>query len=806
MLDNGIGGFSENGREYVIRVDSTHRTPMPWVNVIANPRFGCVVSEAGSGYTWLENAHEYRLSPWSNDPVGDAGGEAFYIRDEESGRFWSPTPAPAAGSGSYVVRHGFGYSIFEHAEGGITSHLRIHVDPEAPVKFFMIRLSNQSGRTRRLSLTGCIEWVLGDLRQKTAMHVVTELDASGALLARNAYSIEHPGYVAFFDVDHPQRTLSGDRSEFIGRNGSLRNPAAMARQTLSGRLGASMDPCGAIQIPVELLEGETRDFIFRLGAAGDKAEAGALIQRFRRNGSARASLDANHARWHDLLDAVQVHTPDPTLDVLANGWLLYQVVSCRLWGRSGFYQSGGAFGFRDQLQDAMAVVHAEPNLLRDQILLCASRQFVEGDVQHWWHPPAGRGVRTKCSDDYLWLPLAVARYIEVTGDAAILDQSIGFLDGRQLNDGEESYYDMPLRSSQSADLHEHCRRAIRHGLQTGAHDLPLMGSGDWNDGMNNVGRNGKGESVWLGFFLHHVLTKFGAVAALRSDKSFSRECEKHAAGLAEAIEKNGWDGAWYLRAYFDDGTPLGSARNKECRIDAISQSWAVLSKVGSPERVAQALDALDDHLVDEDSRLIRLLEPPFDVSEPDPGYIRGYLPGVRENGGQYTHAAIWAVMAFIDAGRTDRAWELFELINPVRHGMRAADIGTYRVEPYVTVADVLSIDPHEGRGGWSWYTGSAGWMYRLILESILGIRREGARLLVQPQLPSHWQGFSVSYRNGDVRYEIAVERTAENGQETDPGSGQQRFFSLAGEANDRVQAGATILADGYRVSLRTPGA
>ena len=806
MLDNGIGGFSEDGREYVIRIDSAHRTPMPWVNVIANPRFGCVVSEAGSGYTWLENAHEYRLSPWSNDPVSDPGGEVFYIRDEESGHFWSPTPGPAIGNGLHVVRHGFGYSIFEHVEGGVSSHLRIHVDPEAPVKFFMIRLRNHSGRTRRLSVTGCIEWVLGDLRQKTAMHVVTELDASGALLARNAYSIEYPGHVAFFDVDHPQRTLSGDRSEFIGRNGSLRNPAAMTRQTLSGRLGAAMDPCGAIQVPVELVDGETRDLIFRLGAAGDKAEASALIQRFRSNGSARASLDASHARWRSLLDAVQVRTPDPTLDVLANGWLQYQVISCRLWGRSGFYQSGGAYGFRDQLQDAMAVVHAEPAFLRDQILLCASRQFVEGDVQHWWHPPAGRGVRTKCSDDYLWLPLAVARYVEVTGDAAILDQSIGFLDGRLVNDGEESYYDMPLRSSQSADLYEHCRRAIRHGLRTGAHGLPLIGCGDWNDGMNNVGRHGKGESVWLGFFLHHVLAKFEAVALLRPDEAFARQCAEHAAKLATAIEKNGWDGAWYLRAYFDDGTPLGSARNAECRIDAISQSWAMLSKVGSPERVAQALDALDDHLVDEDAQLIRLLAPPFDASEPDPGYIRGYLPGVRENGGQYTHAAIWAVMAFIEAGRTERAWKLFDLINPVRHGMLASNIDRYRVEPYVTVADILSIEPHQGRGGWTWYTGSAGWMYRLILESMLGIRREGSRLLVRPQLPSHWNGFSVSYRNGDARYDIVVERTPE----AEPETGQPRFFSLAQETDgrgvDAAEVGASFVSNGFRISLRGPGA
>jgi cellobiose phosphorylase len=794
ILDNGIGGYSEDGREYVMRIDAAQRTPSPWVNVIANPRFGCVVSESGSSYTWMDNAHEYRLTPWSNDPVSDASGEVFYIRDEESGHFWSPTPLPAAGAGRYVVRHGFGYSIFEHREEGLSSHLRIHVDPDAPVKFFMLRLRNESGRTRKLSITGYVEWVLGDLRNKTAMHVVTELDTNGALLARNAYSIDFPGQVAFFDVDNPQRTMSGDRTEFIGRNGSLRNPAAMGRQTLSGRLGASMDPCGAIQIPLELVDGETRDFIFRLGAGSDRAEAVALVQRFRRNGTARASIDATHARWQQLLGAVQVRSPDPTLDVLVNGWLPYQVISCRLWGRSGFYQSGGAFGFRDQLQDAMAAVHADPTLLRKQILLCASRQFVEGDVQHWWHPPGGRGVRTLCSDDYLWLPLAVARYIHVTGDTDVLGQSIGFLEGRQLNPGEESYYDMPLTSAQSADLYEHCRRAIVHALDTGAHGLPLIGCGDWNDGMNNVGRHGKGESVWLGFFLYQVLNEFIGIAGLRSDSAFARRCAEHAEQLKGALDEHAWDGEWYLRAFFDDGTPLGSSRNTECRIDAISQSWAMLSNAGAPARVEQALDSLDRHLVDETSRLIRLLDPPFDISEPDPGYIRGYLPGVRENGGQYTHAAVWTVMAFIEAGRIERAWQLFDLINPVRHGSRESDLHTYRVEPYVCAADVLSIDPHRGRGGWTWYTGSAGWMYRLVLESMLGVRREGSKLFVEPQVPAEWSGFSLVYRHDNARYEITVSPVDGAPDETQ----QHAFIALDQMSTDTAQ----FRSNGRSVSIR----
>ncbi|MEP7098715.1 MAG: cyclic beta 1-2 glucan synthetase, partial [Dokdonella sp.] len=753
-LVNGIGGFSRDGREYVIATDSTQRTPQPWVNVIANPDFGCVISESGSSYTWFENAHEYRLSPWSDDPVSDPNTEAFYIRDEETGHFWSPTPLPAPGAARYLTRHGFGYSVFETIEDGIASELRIHVDPEAPVKIFSLRLRNDSGRARKLSATGYVQWVLGDLPGKTAMHVVTEIDTNGALLARNAYNAEFAELIAFFDVDDVQRTLTGDRSEFIGRNCSLHNPAAMGRSALSGRVGARLDPCGAIQIPLDLADGESRTLVFRLGAGHDAAEVDALVRRFRHSGSARTSFEANTARWTQLLSAVVVETPDHALNALANGWLVYQVISCRLWGRSGFYQSGGAFGFRDQLQDTMALVHTAPHLLRAQIVLCASRQFREGDVQHWWHPPAGRGVRTQCSDDYLWLPMATIRYLHAIGDRSILDERIGFLEGRALNAGEESYYDMPLRSTENADLYEHCVRAINHGLRTGAHGLPLIGSGDWNDGMNNVGREGRGESVWLGFFLYLILTQFKDVAAARGDAKFATRCSDKAKKLKVALDNHGWDGDWYRRAYYDDGTPLGSASETECRIDSIAQSWSVLSGAGAPERCERALDALDRLLIKDDARLIELLEPPFDKGTHDPGYIRGYVPGVRENGGQYTHAAVWAVMAFAEAGRTERAWQMFDMINPVRHGASAAAIATWQVEPYVAAADVLAVAPHIGRGGWTWYTGSAGWMYRLIIESLLGLHRDGNALNIAPRLPQAWPALSIAYRFETATYAI----------------------------------------------------
>ena len=767
QLFNGLGGFTPDGSEYVITTSSDRVTPAPWVNVLANRHFGCVISESGSAYTWQENAHEFRLTPWHNDAVGDASGEAFYVRDEETGHFWSPCPLPRRGSGAYVTRHGFGYSVFEHGEDGIDTELTVVVALDLPVKFAILKLRNRSGRTRRLSATGYAEWVLGALPQKSSMHVVTEIDPnSGALFARNAFNPEFAGQVAFFDVDDVARTLSGDRAEFIGRNGTLRDPDALSRARLSGRVGAAMDPCAAIQVPFELADGASREIIFRMGAGRGADGASQLVQRLRRSGTARAALEAARKFWQHTLGAVQIETPDRSLDLLCNGWLLYQTISSRLWGRSGHYQSGGAFGFRDQLQDAMALVHADPRLVREHLLLCASRQFLEGDVQHWWHPPSGRGVRTRCSDDYLWLPLAACRYVLATGDRAILKEQVRFLDGRAVNPDEDSYYDLPLLSQESASLYQHCVRAMLMGLRFGEHGLPLMGSGDWNDGMNLVGAQGKGESVWLGFFLYRALTQFAGLARLEEDAPFAERCEAEAARLRGNLDKHGWDGGWYRRAYFDDGTPLGSAANAECQIDSVAQSWSVLSGAGTAERSRMAMLALEARLVRRDHALVQLLDPPFDSADLDPGYIRGYVPGVRENGGQYTHAAIWAAMAFAELGDTARAWELLRMINPLRHGGSPGEAAVYKVEPYVIAADVYAVAPHTGRGGWTWYTGSAGWMYRLIVESLLGLRLTAGRLSFEPRLPQDWQGFKLHYRHGESVYHIDVRQ----GNETPPGT------------------------------------
>ncbi len=773
---NDLGGFTDDGSEYVIHIRSTGRAalelpPRPWTNVIANERFGFLASETGAGVTWSRNSREHRLTPWHNDPVVDPHGEALYIRDERTGGYWSPLPGPVPGGEDYEARHGFGYSAWRHGSHELEQETIVFAPRHDPLKITRIRIANKRDEARRVSVYSYARLVLGAHPGEGARLPATDRDEpSETVIARSCEADEYGGGLIFAGVvvagggvaaaGRASVHCSGDRCAFIGRNGSPARPLALREAgTLEGRTGAGLDPCIAHQVVLDVPPLGSVECSFLFGEADSLREVRTLVERYRAAGAIERALNEVKEFWTNEVCRIRVETPDRALDLLLNGWLPYQDLSCRIWARTALYQSGGAWGFRDQLQDASALVYSLPTLLRAQILLHAGHQFVEGDVLHWWHPPGGRGIRTRFADDLLWLPYVTAFYIEATGDSGILDERVPFLTARLLEDEEDEALVLPGEAGDPADLYEHCGRALDRSLTLGPHGLPLFGTGDWNDGMNRVGRGGKGESVWLGFFLYSVLGGFLPLCEERGDAARTTRYRAYREDLRIALDEAGWDGAWYRRGYYDDGAPLGSSRSEECRIDALAQAWAVISGAAPVDRAKQAMDSVETHLVDERNRLIRLLAPPFEKTREDPGYIKGYAPGVRENGGQYTHAALWVVRAMAELGRNDRAAHLLGMLNPITHADTPEKVAVYQVEPYVVAADVYGEPPHAGRGGWTWYTGSAGWMIRVTLESILGMHLSGGKTLVlKPCIPDEWEGFTIQYRlpGEATRYEIRV--------------------------------------------------
>ncbi|NLM38085.1 MAG: glycosyl transferase family 36, partial [Firmicutes bacterium] len=802
LFFNGWGGFTPDGKEYVIQLRTKDLLPTPWCNIIANPKFGFTVSESGGGYTWAANSREFKLTPWSNDPVLDPSGEICYLRDEASGLLWTLTALPIRDTAPYTVRHGQGYTVFEHQSQGLIQTGLVFTPIDAPVKILRLTLQNTEDREREIAVTHYLEWVLGVNREKNAPFIVTEYDRnSGALLARNVYQKDFSDQYGFLGIwtggPEIDRSWTGDRAEFIGRNGSLSFPAALKREKLSNTTGVQHNPCGAMQVKIYLPPQGERTVYILVGAATSKEQVREMMRKYGRKTGVETALKNARNYWADLLGRVQVTTPDRAFDLLLNNWLLYQTVSCRLWARSAFYQSGGAYGYRDQLQDVLALLHARPGFARRQILLHAAHQYLEGDVQHWWHEETGYGIRTRFSDDLLWLPYAACRYAKHTGDQRIWKHRIPFLESPPLEEHELERYEQAKVSTETRTLYEHCVRAIERALRFGPHGLPLMGTGDWNDGMNAVGAGGLGESVWLGWFLYHVLQEFIPIAVKQKDPERAERYTAISNELVAALNEHGWDGQWYRRAYNDRGEPIGSITNTECQIDCIAQAWGVISGAAELDKALLAMNSLDHKLVRrEEGTLICLLTPPFDKTEPSPGYIQAYPPGIRENGGQYTHGTIWAVIAWALLGQGNRAYDLFRILNPINQTRTYNEAQRYKVEPYVMAADVYSVPPHTGRGGWTWYTGSAGWMYQAGLEWILGLRRQGPVLHLKPCIPEDWPGFSVRYWYGQTEYEIKVE----NPERKQTGGS---YLELDGEPLAEIEAGVPLVNDGekHRVLL-----
>lgn len=752
---NEFGGFVDEGKEYEIFLEGNNKPPAPWINVIANKNFGFHVSETGAGYTWGYNSRENKITPWSNDPVCDKATEAIYIKDDIEGDIITPTSLGQSDKGTYIVRHGFGYSKFYHRENDIKQETTVFTPLEDPVKIWNVNLENTSDKDKYLTLTYYVEWVLGAQREQTHPYVVTNYNNEYEYLsAKSIYNYHFHKHQAFMFSSEMIKLYTGDRQEFLGRKGSVLKPEGVDK-ILSCNTGAAYDPCGAIQISIALFAGESKNIIFGLGQSPEIEDINNYVVKYRDPKYAKMELDKVHDYWEKIQGTIKVKTNDRAIDILVNGWLLYQSISCRINARAAFYQCGGAYGYRDQLQDTLSLLYTNPEALRKQIKIAASRQFEEGDVQHWWHPPMGMGVRTRISDDLHWLPYAVAHYINGTEDYSVLEEVVPYIRGPLLQEYEKEIMCTPEVSEVTDTVYEHCKKVINHA-KFGEHGLPLMGGGDWNDGMNEVGIGGQGESVWLGWFIYAMLTNFIPICEYKKDLEYAKELDKKRKVLQKNIEKHTWDGEWYLRAYYDDGTKIGSKESDECRMDSISQSWSVISKAASKKRALQAMESARRNLVKEEDGMSLLLYPPFDKTKKNPGYIKNYYPGIRENGGQYTHAACWLAIASTMIEDYSMAYTLFTMLNPIHATSTKSNSIKYEKEPYVMIADISLSAPYTGRGGWSWYTGSGGWMYQGLVHYFLGLRKEKGYLILNPATPQSFGDFEMEYKDDDTIYEIKV--------------------------------------------------
>lgn len=758
---NDIGGFDTENDEYVIVLNDMKDTPAPWINIISNKDFGFHVSEGGSSYTWCSNSRENKITPWSNDWITDMPGEALYLRDEVNGKVWSISTKPVRDDGKYIIRHGFGYSNFKHNAHGIVGEMTVFVPKKEKVKICLIKLKNDTSVERKLSLTYYAHLNMGVVPQFTSQYISTYLNEKNKYIyAKNPYDESFGEFISYLKIiGGENESFTGNRKEFIGRGGNVKFPKALKKVKLSNMTGAGMDPCLAENSIFKLNPYEEVELVVMLGEEKNIEDIDKVIGKYGEISKAKEELRYVKEYWKSMLKSIQVKTPDKSMDILLNGWLMYQTIACRMWARTAFYQSGGAYGFRDQLQDTMSINYLNPEITRSHILYSASRQFIEGDVQHWWHPIVDSGIRTRFSDDLLWLPYVTADYIKNTGDYDILHENVGYLEEEPLKEDEDERYNIAGKSEKTGTIYEHCIKSIERALKFGIHNIPLMGSGDWNDGMSNVGNKGKGESVWLAWFLYSILDSFIEICKYENDIKKSERYAKMQQFIRENIEDNAWDGSWYRRAYFDDGTPLGSMENDECQIDSISQSWAVISGGGDEERVKVAMNSLEKYLIKEDKGMVMLLTPPFDKSILNPGYIKGYVPGVRENGGQYTHSVAWVILALIKMGQCNKAWKIYNMINPINHTKSRFECEIYKVEPYVMAADVYAVEPHVGRGGWTWYTGAAGWMYRVGIEGIIGLQLKGGKgFNIKPCIPDSWNSYEIVYKNNNAVYNISVKR------------------------------------------------